>query len=51
MDSPGYIPGYHVPGTLVPIGAAVEHQRQAERQAAAEIEAQRQRRNLVLLLR
>lgn len=47
MDPSGYIPGYHLPGTLVPIGAVVEDQQQA----VAEIEAQRQRRNLLLLLR
>lgn len=46
MDPSGYIPGYHIPGTLVPIGAVMEYQQQA-----AEIEALRQRRNLLLLLR
>lgn len=25
---PGFIPGLHIPGTLVPIGAAYEQQRQ-----------------------
>jgi hypothetical protein len=45
MDPSGHIPGYHIPGTLV-----VDQWRQAE-QAAAEVEAQRVRRNLLLLLR
>lgn len=51
MDPSGYIPGYHIPGTLVPIGVVVEDQRRQAEQAAAEIEAQRQRRNVLLLLR
>jgi hypothetical protein len=56
VEPSGYIPGYHIPGTLVPIGAVMEDQRrQAEQvigtQGAAETEAQRQRRNLLLLLR
>lgn len=45
MQPPGHIPGFHIPGTLTPIGAV------AQEQQAKQAEAQRQRRNLLLLLR
>jgi len=39
---PGHIPGVHVPGTLVPIGAAV-HQLQEEQAGQARQVAERER--------
>lgn len=52
MQPPGHVPGIHLPGTLVPIGAVVEQQ-QFEAQLAVEAAeaARRRRRNLLLLLR
>jgi hypothetical protein len=48
---PGHRPGFHIPGTLVPIGAVVQQQAEMERQrAAAEAEVRRRARNLLLLL-
>jgi hypothetical protein len=46
---PGYIPGFHIPGTTVPIGAVVEAQRQAEEQRQND-DDKRRRANLLLLL-
>lgn len=48
---PGHIPGIHIPGTLTPIGAVYEMQRQqlAAQQAAEDAERER-RINLLLLL-
>ncbi len=47
MMPPGHVPGFHVPGTLTPIGAVV----QAHQEAIAAETARRRRRNLLLLLR
>jgi hypothetical protein len=51
-DPPGHIPGFHLPGTLIPIGAAAEQQRmQAEAAARDEREKERRRRaNLLVTL-
>jgi hypothetical protein len=57
IQPPGHVPGYHAPGTTVPIGHIVEQQRrqQVERNSAdpalgaAELE-RAERRNLLLLL-
>jgi hypothetical protein len=49
----GHIPGVHLPGTLIPIGAVVEQQQERERaeQAAREKrEWERRRANLLLTL-
>jgi hypothetical protein len=49
---PGHIPGVHLPGTLIPIGAVVE-QRRREEQAAYEREQSKsksRRANLLLTL-
>lgn len=52
---PGHIPGYHAPGTLVPIGAIYQMQREqvaaAERVRAAAADALRRQNHHLLLLR
>lgn len=48
-NPPGYIPGYHIPGTLTPGGAIVAQEReQRDRQVLQQ--AQEQRRNITNLL-
>ncbi len=44
MHPPGHMPGYHIPGTLTPIGAVVQQQQ------AADSERRRKVKNLLLLL-
>jgi hypothetical protein len=44
---PGHIPGYHLPGTLVPIGAIVAQ----EQAAAAQAEEANTQMLLLLLIR
>ena len=52
MNPPGHQPGFHIPGTLVPIGAVIEQQRmEAMAQQQAIEDARKRRRNHLLLLR
>jgi hypothetical protein len=34
LNPPGHTPGFHIPGTLTPIGAVVQQQQAAAQQAA-----------------
>jgi hypothetical protein len=45
MNTPGHIPGFHIPGTTVPIGAVV-----AQQQAQIEFEREQEKRRKHLLL-
>jgi hypothetical protein len=54
---PGHIPGFHIPGTLTPIGAVVElqnaqaaHVAELQRAQAAAAEQEAAAANLLLLL-
>lgn len=47
---PGHIPGVHMPGTTIPIGAVVEAQRQAEEAERQAKNDKKRRVNLLLLL-
>ena len=50
MQPPGHIPGYHAPGTVVPIGAIIQAQEEAAQQQAVEAQAAHRRRRHFLLL-
>ena len=56
IQPPGHIPGFHLPGTLIPMGAIME-QRAAEDEAEAEAEMRqraeqaREREYAALILR
>jgi hypothetical protein len=50
MNPPGHIPGFHIPGTVVPIGAVVAQQ-QAQMIQMEIAREQENRRNHLLLLR
>ena len=48
-DPSGHIPGIHLPGTLIRIGAVMQQQQAAQDQAEADAR-KRRRRNILLLL-
>ena len=54
MQPSGHMPGFHIPGTLVPIGAVMAQQAQqrmfAEQAAQEDAKVQRQKRVRLLLL-
>jgi hypothetical protein len=51
MSQPfGHIPGFHLPGTLIPMGAIAEQQAAMAQADAQRVAAERRRRAALLLL-
>jgi hypothetical protein len=51
-ELPGHIPGFHLPGTLIPMGAiAAQEAAEAEAEARRRAEQAREREHAALILR